>query len=201
MHEGRARQVPGTGMRILLRFAERISSLTKTFAGIVRWALLANALLITVNAFSRAFFSMAWPNALDLQYHFFAAVVLLMAAYTFQRDEHVRIDLFAHRLGERGLAWLDLFGILFVLLPACVAMTWISWPQFLTSFLQGETRFTRETTSDLPAWTIKGFIPLGFVLLGLQGIAEGIRCIAALKGLVRRPVHRRQLIEGGGHDL
>lgn len=188
-------------MRTLLLFAEAISRVSKTFAQIVRWALLANALLITVNAFSRAFFSMTWSDALDMQYHFFAAVILLMAAYTFQRDEHVRIDIFAHRPGERGLAWLDLLGILFVLLPVCIAMAWISWPEFLTAFLRGETRFSRESMSDLPSWIIKGFIPLGFVLLGLQGIAEAIRCVAALKGILRRPVHRRQLIEGGEHDL
>ena len=188
-------------MRMLLLLAGKIDRLSKTFAQVVRWALLANALLITVNAFSRAFYSMAWADALDMQYHLFAAVVLLMAAYTFQRDEHVRIDIFAHRLGERGLAWLDLFGILFVLLPVCASMAWISWPEFLTAFVHGETRFSRESTSDLPSWIIKGFIPLGFVLLGLQGIAEAIRCIAALKGILQRPVHRRQLIEGGGHDL
>ncbi len=188
-------------MRLPLLFADVISRLSETVARVVRWALLANALLITVNAFSRAFFSIAWADALDMQYHFFALVVLLMAAYTFQRDEHVRIDIFAHRLGERGLAWLDLLGILLVLLPVCVAMAWISWPEFLTAFLSGETRFTRESTSDLPSWIIKGTIPLGFILLGLQGVAEAIRCIAALKGILRRPVHRRQLIEGGGHDL
>ena len=188
-------------MIALLRAAGWIDGLSKSFAQVIRWALLANALLITVNAFSRAFFSMAWADALDMQYQFFAAVVLLMAAYTFQRDEHVRIDIFAQRLGERGLAWLDLFGILFVLLPVCVAMAWISWPEFFAAFLHGETRFTRESTSDLPSWIIKGFIPLGFILLGLQGIAEAIRCIAALKGIQRRQVHRRQLIEGGEHDL
>ncbi len=43
------------------------------------------------------------PLAFDMQWHFFAAVVLLMAAYTLQRDQHVRIDILAHRLGERGL--------------------------------------------------------------------------------------------------
>jgi TRAP-type mannitol/chloroaromatic compound transport system permease small subunit len=186
---------------MLLWLAGRIDRLSKAFAHVVRWALLANALLITVNAFSRAFFSMAWSDALDMQYHFFAAVVLLMAAYTFQRDEHVRIDIFAQRLGERGLARLDLLGILFVLLPVCMAMAWISWPEFLTAFVHGETRFTRESTSDLPSWIIKGFIPLGFILLGLQGAAEAIRCTAALKGILRRPAHRRQLIEGGEHDL
>lgn len=88
-------------MRTLLLFADKISGVSKIFASVVRWALLANALLITVNAFSRTFLSMAWPDALGIEYHFFAAVVLLMAAYTFQRDEHVRIDIFAHRLGGR----------------------------------------------------------------------------------------------------
>ncbi len=188
-------------MRMLLRVAGWIDGLSGIFARIVRWALLANALLITVNALGRTFFSIAWADALDMQYHFFAAVVLLMAAYTFQRDEHVRIDIFAQRLGERGLAWLDLFGILFVLLPVCGLMAWISWPEFFTSFLHGETRFTRESTSDLPAWIIKGFIPLGFFLLGLQGLAEAIRRVAALKGLTRRTLHHRQLIEGGEHDI
>ena len=33
-----------------------------------------------------------------------------MVAYTLKRDEHVRVDLLAHRLGEHGLAWLDLVG-------------------------------------------------------------------------------------------
>lgn len=188
-------------MHALLWLASKIDRLSKAFANVVRWALIANALLITANAFSRAFLSMAWADALDMQYHFFAAVVLLMAAYTFQRDEHVRIDIFAHRLGERGLARLDLLGIVFVLLPVCAGMAWISWPEFLSAFLHGETRFTRESTSDLPSWIIKGFIPLGFLLLGIQGVAEAIRCVAALRGIIRRPVHRRQLIEGGEHDV
>ena len=188
-------------MRMLLLLAEKIDRLSEAFASVVRWGLLANALLITGTAFSRTFFSMAWPDAFDMQWQFFAAVVLLMAAYTFQRDEHVRIDIFAHRLGERGLAWLDLYGIVLVLLPVCAAMIWVSWPDFYIAFLHSETRSTRESMSDIPAWIIKGFIPLGFFLLALQGMAEGIRCIAALKGLVRRHAHRRQIIEGGEHDL
>jgi len=78
-------------------------------------------------------------------------------------------------------------------------MVWVSWAQFLSSFLGGETRSTRESMSEIPAWIIKGFIPLGFFLLGLQGVAEAIRCVASLRGVFHRPVHRRQLIEGGDH--
>jgi len=182
-------------MSVLLRLAGSIDRLNALLAKIVCWGLLANALLIAGNAISRKLLSTAWVLAFDLQWHFFAAVVMLMAAYTFQRDQHVRIDILAQRLGERGMAWLDLLGITLVLLPLCTVIVWITVPQFASSFMAGETRFTRESMSNLPAWVIKGFIPAGFFLLGLQGIAEAIRCVAALKGLIRRPLYRHQLIE------
>jgi TRAP-type mannitol/chloroaromatic compound transport system permease small subunit len=184
-------------MRLFLDLAAAIDGLNRSVARIVRWGLLANALLITVNALSRKLFSVASPSAFDLQWQFFAAVVLLMAAYTFQRDEHVRVDILAGHLGERGLAWLDLLGVCVVLLPVCIALVWVSWPQFLASFLTGESRASRESTSDIPAWIIKGFIPAGFFLLGLQGVAEAIRCVACLRGIRPRPMHRRNLLEGG----
>lgn len=169
--------------------------LSEFFAATVCWALLANALLIAGNAISRKFFAVAWSTAFDMQWHFFSAVVLLMAAAALRRDEHVRVDVFAHRLGERGLARLDLAAIVFVLLPVCLAMVWFSGGQFVQSFLAGETRATRESVSALPAWIIKGFIPVGFLLLALQAAAEAIRCVARLKGVAARPIHRSQLMQ------
>jgi TRAP-type mannitol/chloroaromatic compound transport system permease small subunit len=185
-------------MLMALWLAASIDQLNRAVAEWVRWSLLANALLIAANAISRKAFGVAWSSAFDMQWQFFAAIVLLMAAYTFQRDEHVRLDIFAHRLGERGLAWLDLAGIFFVLLPVCVAMVWASWPHFFLSLISGESRASRESSSSIPAWIIKGMIPLGFALLALQGLAEAVRCIACIRGLARRPVDRRQLVEG--HD-
>lgn len=186
-------------MHFLLGVAKKIDTLNALVAGTARWALLANALLITMTALARKVLSIGWSNAYDMQWHFFAAVVLLMAADTFRRDEHVRIDIFANRLGERGLARLDLGGIVLVLLPVCAAMVSISFPDFLQALRQGTTHFTRESTSDLPAWIIKSLIPLGFFLLGLQGIAEAVRCVAALRGTIRRPLGRRRLLQEGGH--
>jgi TRAP-type mannitol/chloroaromatic compound transport system permease small subunit len=187
-------------LKTLLRLADVVDRLSESVAHIVRWALLANALLIAGNAFARKFFAVAMLNAFDLQWHFFAAVVLLMAAHTLQRDEHVRVDLLAHRLGERGLAWLDLVGITLILVPLCLLMVWVTTPSLLESILTGESRANRENSSDLPAWIIKGFITTGFLLLALQGVAEAIRCVASLKGFARRPIHRRGLIEQGEHD-
>lgn len=182
-------------MQSLLAVAGAIDRLNQRFAQIARWALLADALLIAGNALSRKLFSVTAPVIFDLQWHFFAAVVLLMAAYTFQRDEHVRIDIFSQRLGERGMAWLDLAGIVLFLLPVCAALIWVTWPQFATSFAAGETRATRDSLSDLPAWIIKGLIPLGFALLALQGVAEAIRCVASLRGIAPRRPRRGKLFE------
>lgn len=179
-------------MDTALRLANRIDALSVGCARIVRWGLLLNALLIAGNALTRKLFSVAWPVMFDLQWHFFAAIVMLMAAYTLQRDEHVRVDVLASRWGERGMAWLDLVGIVVVLVPLCLAAAWITTPPAWHAFVAGETRGSRESLSTLPAWIIKGLLPAGFLLLAIQGLAEAIRCVAALRGRMRRPLHRRR---------
>lgn len=186
-------------MTMLLRAAGVIDGMNRRIARAARWCLLANAVFIAGNALSRKLFAVAAPVIYDYQSHFLAAVVLLMAAYTYQRDEHVRIDVFAHHLGDRGLAWLDLGGIALVLLPVCLLTVWVTWPQFVHSLVSGETRASRESLSNLPAWIIKGMIPVGFAMLAAQGVAEAIRCIVFLRGIAPRP-RRRRLLEGAPHE-
>lgn len=70
----------------------------------------------------RKFFYLGWPLLYDLQWHFFAAAVMLIAAYTPQRDEHV-LD---SRFGERGMAWLDLTGTVLVVIPLCLVVVWVT---------------------------------------------------------------------------
>lgn len=175
------------GLQTALRAADGIDWANRQLALFVRWGLLANALLIAGNAFSRKFFGVASSTMYDVQPHFFAAAVLLMAAYTFKRDEHVRIDVFSGFLGARGMAWLDLVGVALVLMPLCIIAVWVTWPEFVTSLVTGESRASRESLSRFPAWIMKGMIPLGFLTLAAQGAAEALRCIAFLAGVAARP--------------
>jgi len=176
-----------TGFVAALKFADRVDAGNRALAQVVRWGLLANAILIAGNAISRKLFGIASSSMYDLQPHFFAAAVLLMAAYTFKRDEHVRIDIFANLWGARGMAWLDLVGIVLVLLPVCFVTVWVTWPQVVNSYLTGETRASRESLSEFPAWIMKSMLPLGFFTLAIQGMAEAIRCCAYLAGVAQRP--------------
>lgn len=171
-----------------LNIADSVDQANRQLAFVVRWGLLANAALIAGNAVSRKLFSVASSSMYDVQPHFFAAAVLLMAAYTLKRDEHVRIDVFSGLLGPRGMAWLDLMGLLLVLLPLCVAAVWVTWPQAVVSFMTGETRASRESLSQFPGWIMKGMLPLGFFSLAAQCVAEAVRCMAFLTGVAPRPL-------------
>jgi TRAP-type mannitol/chloroaromatic compound transport system permease small subunit len=65
-----------------------------------------------------------WP--LELQWYLFSASVMLGASYTLKRNEHVRVDLIYSRLSDRGRFWVDLFGLTFFIMPACIIFTLLS---------------------------------------------------------------------------
>jgi len=49
-----------------------------------------------------------------------ATVFMLGAAYTLQRDDHVRVDIFYREMSTRRRAWVDLLGVVFFIAPLCV---------------------------------------------------------------------------------
>ncbi len=119
-----------------------------------------------------------WP--LELQWYLFAAAVMLGAAYTLKRNEHVRVDLIYSQLSDRGRIYIDLFGLIVFLMPACILFTWLSWTTlFYPSWLVSEHSLN---AGGLLRYPIKLVVPLGFFMLSLQGLSEIIKRIGALKG-------------------
>jgi len=49
-----------------------------------------------------------------------AVVFMLGGAYTLQRDEHVRVDIFYRDMSAKGRAIVNLCGVLFFIFPLCV---------------------------------------------------------------------------------
>lgn len=115
----------------------------------------------------------------ESQWYMFAGMVMLGGARTLKLNEHVRVDLIYGAISERARTWIDLLGGLFFLLPLCLLMIHFTWPWFWESFTTGEGSLN---AGGLPRWPAKLMVPVGFALLGLQGIAEIIKCIAALTG-------------------
>ncbi len=173
-------------MAPLLAFSRAVDRLNAAVGRVADWFVLLACVVSAGNAFVRygvSYSSNAW---LEVQWYFFAGIIMLGASYTLFRNEHVRVDLVYGNLGERARIWVDVFGIILFLLPATVLLAWMTWPFFLDSFLRNEGS---PNAGGLIRWPVKLMLPLGFTLLALQGASEIIKNIAALRG--RQELHQQ----------
>jgi TRAP-type mannitol/chloroaromatic compound transport system permease small subunit len=110
-----------------------------------------------------------------------ATVFMVGAAYTLRHEGHVRVDVFYRKLGKRGQAWVDLLGVLLMLLPVCVFLALKSYDFALTSWTMHEA--SRES-GGLPyplLPIIKSVLIIMPVTVGLQGVSMLLRCLAVLR--------------------
>ncbi len=166
-------------MRPLLAISTAIDQINEKIGYVCNLLVLGACLVSAGNAMIRYAFDYSSNGWLELQWYMFAILVMFGAAYTFKRNEHVRVEIFYLYLSERGQLWLDLIGTLFFLIPSCLLLAYLSWPFFMQSYSIGELS---GNAGGLVRWPIKFVIPSGFVLLALQGVSEVIKRIAALRG-------------------
>jgi TRAP-type mannitol/chloroaromatic compound transport system permease small subunit len=164
---------------VLLRFSQAVDWINAKLGWLASVCVLIACAVSAANAMSRYAFDISSNAFLEVQWYLFSFVVMMGAAYTLQRNEHVRVDIVYMQLSEKHQHWIDIFGTLFFLLPGCVLFTWLSWPFFIQSYLINEAS---NNAGGLLRWPVKLLIPLGLVLLAAQGISEMIKRIGALMG-------------------
>ncbi|PWC39676.1 sugar transporter [Azospirillum sp. TSO35-2] len=166
-------------MRVLLRLSGLIDAVNDGIGKLVYWLVLVAVVVSSANAVIRYALNTSSNAWLELQWYLFSAVFLLCAGYTFQRNEHIRIDIILGRFSKKVQAAVDVFGIIVFMFPMTLIIMVLSWPMFMDSF------HTNEMSSDaggLIRWPAKFLIPAGFFLLTAQGVSELIKRIAYLTG-------------------
>lgn len=175
-------------MRLLVACSRAIDALNARIGRLAAWLVLAAVLVSAGNAASRYALNLSSNAWLELQWYLFSAVFLLGAGYALLRDAHVRIDVLSGRLSARARAWLDVFGIVFFLMPMALLILYLSWPMFVESYVTGEVS---SDAGGLVRWPVKLLIPLGFALLVLQGVSELIKRVAFLRSPAPPPAGER----------
>lgn len=165
----------------LLRLAGAIDAISRAFAWVATWLVLVCCLVSAGNAVSRYLFSLSSNAWLEIQWQMFAGMFMLSSAYVLKLNEHVRVDLFYGMASSRRKLWIDVIGLIFFLFPASLLILYFGWPFFLASYSTGEMS---SNAGGLPLWPVKLMLPLGFALLILQGVAELIKRVAALRGVL-----------------
>lgn len=175
-------------MNALLKLSRAIDALTERIGKIALWVVLIVVLISAGNAVMRYTLNFSSNAFLEVQWNLFGLIFLSCSGYTLLRNEHVRIDLISGRFSKRTQAWIDVFGILFFLMPMAVAILVLSWPVFLHAF---ESNEMSNSAGGLIVWPARFMVPAGFLLLIAQAISELIKRIGFLKGLCPDPTTRR----------
>lgn len=171
-------------MNFLLSVSRGIDAVNERIGKAAIWLVLLMTIISSGNAVMRYTVNYSSNGLLEIQWYLFAMVFLLCAGYTLLRNEHVRIDVVAGKLSPRGQAWIDIVGTLLFMLPMALLILTLSWPIFMNAWNSGEMS---SNPGGLIRWPARLMIPVGFLLLVLQGVSELIKRIAFLQGLIPDP--------------
>jgi TRAP-type mannitol/chloroaromatic compound transport system permease small subunit len=129
--------------------------------------------VIVANVLLRYAFNQGRIELEELQWHLYSVGFLLGMSYAYQADVHIRVDVLHERFSPETKAWIELYGILFLLLPF-IALILIYSVQFVSSsYSVGEVS---PSPGGLPyRWAMKAILPMGFTLLLLSVVARLIR--------------------------
>ena len=179
-------------MSVFLAFSRFIDQFNDLIGKLVSWALLLAVIICTGNALVRYTLNNSSNAWLEIQWYLFSAMFLLAASDTLRRDEHVRIDVIVGRFSKRTQVWIDVLGFLFFLLPFTCLILYYAWPYAMLSMQSQEVS---SNAGGLIVWPAKLLIPVGFILLTLQGISELIKRVGFLMGKVPASAFEKQVVK------
>lgn len=108
-----------------------------------------------------------------------ALLFLGAGGYTLLRDEHVRVDLFYHRMSARAKAIVNIAGTLLFLWPTCLLLIYAGFPYVSASWSIFEGSI--ETSGIQAVFLLKTLILVFTGLIFLQGISLVWRSAKTLK--------------------
>lgn len=163
--------------RHMIRFLQKVSGaidgLNRWIGKGVAWVTFLVVMVVFVDVVMRYAFKTSFVFTQELEWHLFAFIFLMGAGCTLLNDGHVRVDIFYQRLSEKGRAWVNLFGVLFFLLPGCylIISTSAKWVAASFAVMEGS-----PDPGGIPfRYVLKSAVPVGFALIALQGISMGIK--------------------------
>jgi len=150
------------------------------FGFIANWLTTLLVAVVCFDVFNRYIFGHTNPAMYEFEWHIYAIIFLFGAGYAFKHDKHVRVDITYARFSPKVKAWVNLIGAIIFLLPFCVLIVYATKDWVYQSWL------IKETSPDpggLPMrYLLKACIPLCFILLFIQGVAEAFKSFLYIFG-------------------
>jgi TRAP-type mannitol/chloroaromatic compound transport system permease small subunit len=151
-------------------FSQAVDGILRRIGEWLSWIWVFLLLVIVANVILRYAFGEGRIEFEEIQWHLYAVGFLLGLSYCYQADAHIRVDVLHERWPLRLQAWVELYGILLLLLPFIILIVIYAAPFVAYSFETGEIS---QNPGGLPfRWVIKAMLPIGFGLLLLAVLAR-----------------------------
>jgi len=155
-----------------------IDRFTDNIGKVISWFTLVMVLFTFLIVVLRYGFNLGWIAMQESVLYLHGTVFMLGAAYTLKADGHVRVDIFYQKFSIRGKALVNLIGTLFLLLPVCIFIFYISVDYVTTAWRIMEKS---SEAGGLPfVYLSKSLLLLMAITMSLQGIAEICRNLQTL---------------------
>ena len=173
-------------MSFLAGFVRTIDKLNDLVGRGVAWLTLGMVLVTFSVVVLRYVFSVGFVSMQESYVWLHGIVFMLGAGYTLRHNGHVRVDIFYRPASERHKAWVDLFGVLALLLPLIIVSMIFSWEYVIKSWagLEG----SREAGGLPGLYMLKSIIWCFCVLMALQALSLAGRSVLILSGKNDGPV-------------
>ena len=145
----------------------------------VSWLTLAMTLLAFGIVVLRYGFNLGWIWLQESVTYLHALIFMVAAAWAFQTDDHVRVDIFYRAASDRYRAWVNLLGTLLLLIPFCLFLLVVGWDYVAASWATHEG--SREAGGLPLVWLLKSLILVLPALLLLQSGSTAWRCVTQLR--------------------
>ncbi len=159
-----------------IRFADTLSAwFGKAFA----WLIVLMAVGTGYEVFVRYVLNNPTAWALDVSFIMYGTLFMMGGAYTLSRGGHVRGD-FLYRLWQpKTQAKVDLVLYIFFFFPGVIALVLSGWKYASRSW--GYSEVSINSPAGIPIFQFKTVMVAAGLLLFIQGIAQILRCIHAIR--------------------
>lgn len=156
--------------------SRRVDALLKWLGNAISWVWLVLLVVIVANVVLRYLFAQGRIEFEEIQWHLYSLGFMLGLSSAYADDAHVRVDVLRERFSATTRAWIELYGIVLLLVPFIVLVLFAAGPFVAYSW---ETSEVSEAPGGLGMrWLIKSVLAAGFLLL-LAGALSRLSRIAA----------------------
>ena len=157
----------------------RIDTASRVAGRIVCWMLVPLMLAMVYEVVARKLFVAPTMWAYDVSRMLCGAMFMLGAGYALSKGVHIRADFLYRNWPARRQGLVDAALYVLFYFPALIFFAWVSYDYAADAWIRGER--SMDTAWMAPLAPLRTAMPVGAVLLLVQGVSELLKSIHAIR--------------------